>query len=101
MRIGRASSLAAANAVSARACRRTFWAIRVVGRSPAVWIAGNSSASMPLMCVSNRPHRRCSVVAGLELQVDPIAAGSELTRSVRSLAGTVVAPSVSILPGTQ
>ena len=63
MRIGRASSLAAAKTVSSSACLRTFWLIRVVGRSPAVWIVGNSSASMPLTWVANRPARMWSVSA--------------------------------------
>ena len=49
-------------------------AMRVVGRSPAAWMAGNSSASMPLMWVSNRPQRRCSVSPALELEVDALAA---------------------------
>ena len=40
-------------------------------------------------------------VAGLQGEVHPVADGSELTRSVSSLAGTVVDPSASILPGTQ
>ena len=97
--MGRASSLAAANAVSLSALRRTFWATRVVGRSPAVWIAGNSSASMPLMWVSKRPLRRWSDSPAVSSRSTLSPAGSELTRSVSSLAGTVVAPSVSILPG--
>ena len=47
VRIGRASSLAAAKATSASARLRTFWLTRVVGRSPAEGMTGNSSASMP------------------------------------------------------
>ena len=34
-----------------------------MGRSPAVWIVGNSSASMPFTWVANRPQRRWSVSA--------------------------------------
>ena len=78
MRIGRASSLAAAKAVSSRACRRTFWGIRVTGRSPAVWTVGKSSAEMPLMFDSNRPLRMWSVSPVAELQVDRLAAGQRV-----------------------
>ena len=70
MRIGRASSLAAAKIVSSSACLRTFWAIRVVGRSPAVWIVGNSSASMPFTWVAKRPAAEVERVGALELEVD-------------------------------
>ena len=101
MRIGRASSVAAAKAVSSRARLRTFWAIRVVGRSPVGWIDGNSSASMPLTCDWNAPALRWSVSPAPVSSSIRSPPGSELTRSVRSRAGTVVAPSVSILPGTQ
>ena len=101
MRIGRASSVAAANAVSSRARFRTFWAIRVVGRSPVGWIDGNSSASMPLTCDSNRPALTCSVSPGPVSRSIRSPPGSELTRSARRRAGTVVEPSVSTLPGTQ
>ena len=97
--MGRASSLAAANVVSLSALRRTSWATRVVGRSPAAWIAGNSSASMPLMWVSKRPLRRWSDSPAVSSRSTLSPAGSELTRSVSSLAGTVVAPSDLDLAG--
>ena len=84
--MGRASSLAAANAVSARARRRTFWAIRVVGRSPAVWIAGNSSASMPLMWVWNRPGLQVERLAGRDLELD-LVAGRQRVDEVRQELG--------------
>ncbi len=100
VRIGRASSLAAAKATSARARRRTFWLTRVVGRSPAAGIAGNSSASIPRRWVSKRPHRRWSRSPSRTSR-SMRSFGSELTTSVRRRAGTVIAPSVSILPGTQ
>ena len=41
----------------------TFCETRVVGRSPAVWIVGNSSASIPFTWVAKRPQRRWSVSA--------------------------------------
>ena len=40
-------------------------------------------------------------VARLELEVDPVAGRQRRDESVKSLAGTVIAPSASILPGTQ
>ena len=45
--MGRASSVAAAKMTSDERLRRTFWLTRVVGRSPAEGMTGNSSASMP------------------------------------------------------
>ena len=99
--MGRASSLAAAKVTSASARRSTFWAILVVGRSPAVWTVGKSSASMPLTWVAKRPQRRCSVSAPCNSSSTFSDAGSVPTRSVRSRAGMVVAPSVSIRPGIQ
>ena len=59
-----------------------------------VRMAGNSSASMPLMWVSNRPQRRWSVVARPELEVDPVAGrqrvdevGQQLGRDGRRAVG--------------
>ena len=101
MRIGRASSLAAAKMVSSSARRRTFWLIRVVGRSPAVWMVGNSSASMPFTWVAKRPQRRWSVSVPRSSRSTRSEPGRVDTRSASRRAGTVVAPSVSILPGTQ
>jgi hypothetical protein len=74
VRIGRASSVAAAKAVSSRARFRTFWAIRVVGRSPVGWIEGNSSASMPLTCDWKRAGAHVERLVGTGLQVDALAA---------------------------
>ena len=87
MRIGRASSVAAAKAVSSSARLRTFWAIRVVGRSPVGWIDGNSSASMPLTCDWNGPDVTWSVSPGPVSSSIRWPPGSELTRSVRRRAG--------------
>ena len=75
--------------------------MRVVGRSPAVWIVGNSSASMPLTWVAKRPQRRWSVSVPWSSRSTFSEPGRLPTRSVSRRAGTVVAPSVSILPGTQ
>ena len=99
--MGRASSVAAAKAVSSRARFRMFWAIRVVGRSPVGWIDGNSSASMPLTCDWNGPALTWSVSFGPVSRSIRWPPGSEPTRSASSRAGTVVDPSVSTLPGTQ
>ena len=74
--------------------------MRVVGRSPAVGMAGNSSASMPLRCDSNRPQRIRSVSPAWSSRSTLLArAAGRATMSVMSRAGTVIAPSVSILPG--
>ncbi len=69
------------------------------GRSPAIGIAGNSSASMPLTWVSNRPARIRSVSPAWSSRSTRSPAGRPATMSARSLAGTVIAPSESIRAG--
>ncbi len=54
---------------------------------------------MPFTWVANRPQRRWSVSAPWSSRSTFSEPGSEPTRSVSRRAGTVVAPSVSILPG--
>ena len=47
VKMGRASSVAAANTTSDSARLSSFWLTRVVGRSPGDGMTGNSSASIP------------------------------------------------------
>ena len=101
MRIGRVSSVAAANVTSDSARRRSFWGTRVVGRSPPWGMTGNSSASMPRRWVWKRPARIRSVCSFSTSRSTRSPAGRPDTMSVMSRAGTVSAPSTSILPGTQ
>src|SRR5438445_5332586 len=56
---------------------------------------GNSSASMPLMLASYGPDLMCTVFVRTlsESSTDP--GGNEFTKSMKSFAGTVIAPSSS------
>ena len=60
VRIGRASSVAAAKTISASARLSTFWLTRVVGRSPGDGMTGNSSASMPDVGLERAGARRAA-----------------------------------------
>ena len=98
---GRESSVAATNATSLIIRRSTPWAIRVVGLSGIAGMIGNSSASRPFMLASVVALLRCTVLVRTLSAMSIGPAGSELTKSVNSLAGTVIAPSSSIFAGTQ
>jgi len=98
---GRLSSVAATNATSLTMRRSVACDIRVVGFSGICGMIGNSSASIPLMFASYGPDRRCTVFVRTFSESSTLPGGSELTKSMNSLAGTVIAPSSSTFAGTQ
>ena len=101
VRIGRLSSLAAAKTTSHSASRSWRASALVAGASPMAATTGNSSASIPLM-LERLPPQVTFRVRSLADSCRSIRwFGSDMTRSVSSLAGTVISPSASTLPGTQ
>ncbi len=72
-----------------------------MGVSPIAATTGNSSASIPLIEERLPPQVTFRVRSLAEKTRSIRWFGSELTSSVRSLAGTVISPSSVTLPGTQ
>ena len=98
---GRLSSVAATKATSPIMRRSVPCDMRVVGLSGICGMIGNSSASRPLMFASYGPDFRCTVFVRTLRESSTLPGGSELTKSMKSFAGTVMAPSSSTFAGTQ
>jgi len=98
---GRESSVAATNATSVIMRRSTPWDMRVVGLSGIAGMIGNSSASSPLRFASVVALFRWIVLVRTFSAISIGPGGREFTKSVKSFAGTVIAPSSSIFAGTQ
>ena len=97
---GRASSVEAAIEVCSTALTRSSSATSMRSPSSGRGPGGNSSASMHLMCVSNRAHRRFKDCVAPSRVISRSWSGRVLTKSVRRRAGAVVLPSIATSAAT-
>ena len=92
---GLESSVAAAKTTRPRALRKASASTLAAMPSPISGIGGNSSASMPLRRASNRAHLISRFLFSGNRLRETFSFGSELMKSERIRAGTVMAPSSS------
>ena len=98
---GLVSSVAAAKTTRPMAVRRTCGSIRTVIPSSTVGMGGNSSASVPLIWAWKRAQRNWTPLGRAVNSMSIFSLGSEPTKSDRSRAGMVMAPSSSTIAPTQ